>query len=241
MMFRSQLIRRRMICNSGEHLDPNILAAFGERALGARQRAVVFAHLAECEICREWLAAYSGLGDFEWSTARPSKVHGFHLIPANFFQLRNAAAIAFLLFLLAAVLPRPLTSPTTPPTSKTAQKFSTANQNLTTNEPHLPVVRAIASRASIDPQQRWPHPRIDFRQPHPVLWRTAWFRPFDDLPSRLPGPLGQAKLARNLNFAANFSIESAMLPSLNQIAVRTTLGERWITLDRFSGATSARF
>lgn len=240
-MFRSRLIRRRIIFNSGEHLDADMLAAFDERTLGARQRAAVFAHLAECETCREWLATYSELGDFEWNTARPSKVRGFHLIPADFFQLRIAAAIAFLLFLFAAVLPRPVISPTAPPTSNTSQKFSIASQSLTTDEPRPPVVKPIASRASIGPKERRLDSRIAFRQPHPVLWRTAWFRPFDDLPPRVSGPLGQAKLAGNLNFAANFSIETAMLPSLNQIAVHTDLGERWITLDRFSSATWARF
>ena len=53
------------------HLDADMLAAFAERSLRGDQEAAVFGHLAECEICREYLAAHSELSDFQWHNGQP--------------------------------------------------------------------------------------------------------------------------------------------------------------------------
>ncbi len=53
------------------HLDADTLAAFAERCLRAGEEAAVFAHLAECEICRQYLAAHSELHDFQWHKGQP--------------------------------------------------------------------------------------------------------------------------------------------------------------------------
>ena len=41
----------------GMHLDADTITAFAEQALTPPEQAPVFAHLAECGVCREWLAA----------------------------------------------------------------------------------------------------------------------------------------------------------------------------------------
>ncbi len=48
-----------------DHLDPDTLAAFAEKALPEREVAAVFAHLAECEHCREGLRIQVRLGDWD--------------------------------------------------------------------------------------------------------------------------------------------------------------------------------
>jgi hypothetical protein len=66
----------------------------------------------------------------------------------------------------------------------------------------------------------------------PVAYRTFTFvsepsspkRPF-----RLPGPLASARLNNNVSFVSI----SSHAPGNNQIAIKTSLGERWIALDIF--------
>ena len=52
---RSRLAQK-MAETSAAHPDPNLLAAFAENSLLARERASVIVHLAECADCRESLA-----------------------------------------------------------------------------------------------------------------------------------------------------------------------------------------
>jgi len=55
-----KIVLARMLGQSGsvagEHLDPNLLAAFAEHSLLERERSAVLIHLAECAVCRESLA-----------------------------------------------------------------------------------------------------------------------------------------------------------------------------------------
>ena len=57
-----QFVRSRLAIRQtapAEHPDANLLAAFAEQALSARERASVLEHLARCPECREVLAASS--------------------------------------------------------------------------------------------------------------------------------------------------------------------------------------
>jgi hypothetical protein len=58
----------------GAHLDPDTLAAFAERSLSASETNAVFAHLAECETCRAFLAANGELSGFRWNVG-PSRLN----------------------------------------------------------------------------------------------------------------------------------------------------------------------
>ena len=70
---------------SKEHLDPDTMAAFSERALEQGEEAKVFLHLAECQICREYVAVHSEL--------RPSK-HFVYARPLIMAAAITAVAIA---------------------------------------------------------------------------------------------------------------------------------------------------
>lgn len=247
MMFLSELLMRRTISNSGEHLDANTLAAFDEGAFGTRERKAVFAHLAECDTCREWLTAHCELRDFAWNTAETRKRRAFRFISTDFFQVKTVAAtIACVVLLFAAISPHLLymKSPARL-ASETPLEFPAGRRRLARSGMRSPVVTTIAARASSGAHLEQPRSKPAWQGSHLALW----FQPallsdisnFDDRRPRLPGPWGQARLARNLNFAATFSIGEGTLPSLNQIAVQTRLGERWITLDRFGEVAWERF
>jgi len=46
-----------------EHLDPETVAGFSARTLNAKQRSLVFEHLAGCESCRAWIAANAEISE----------------------------------------------------------------------------------------------------------------------------------------------------------------------------------
>jgi hypothetical protein len=79
------------------HLDAETLAAFAERFLRGEEEAAVFAHLAECEICREYLAAHAELHDFQWRNDRLQKRRWPHSLRAT-AGFAGAAAALWLLF-----------------------------------------------------------------------------------------------------------------------------------------------
>jgi hypothetical protein len=70
-----------------------------------------------------------------------------------------------------------------------------------------------------------------------IALRPATFRTFTfvfepnspNRPYRLPGPLASARLNNNVSFTS----VSSHTPANNRIAIRTSLGERWIALDIF--------
>jgi hypothetical protein len=72
------------------HLDADTLAAFAEHSQRGDERAAVFAHLSECETCREYLAVNAELKEFDWTADKPR-----HRIPG---YVRTAAAILLLFF-----------------------------------------------------------------------------------------------------------------------------------------------
>jgi hypothetical protein len=63
--------KRRKSNDADAHLDADTLAAFGEHVLSVRDEATVFAHLAVCGTCRDYLAVNAELKDFEWSVRAP--------------------------------------------------------------------------------------------------------------------------------------------------------------------------
>ena len=242
-MAPQELKARRMTANPGEHPDADTLAAFSEFALRAQRRTEVYAHLAECGACREWLSAHSLLRD-EWETANRNRVRPFRATSTNFRRTIAAAGIACSLLLFATLSPRLFRIRTHVQHVAAARlKASHHERHAATTERQLPVASATSTRASVAIQR----PRRHIANAVEVLpfatWRAGWLQPasltgslFKDPRPLLPGPWAQARLSRNMRFATNFSIKDAMTPSLNQIAVRTSSGERWITLDRFGAA-----
>ena len=78
-IIRSRL-RQKAVQPPDGHPDPNLLAAFAERNLLARERADVSAHLAECADCREYLAlAFATLEPEAAGAARPQRASGRQL------------------------------------------------------------------------------------------------------------------------------------------------------------------
>lgn len=238
-MSLSQFLERQVIFDP-RHLDANAVAAFCEQTLPAQRRVEVFAHLAECEACREWLAANAALSGFQWKAPDHGKVRPLGLM--NSWQLKAAGAIAALLFLAAMWTRTPIQ-----PASKMPKQVSSMNRVTEAEAPRSPAVGATAPRTITETQVRQPPSTKYLDESRLALWRTELFQPalltrssFDNPRPRIPGPLSQARLAKNLNFASSFSIEASMLPALNQIAVQTNLGERWITLDRFGESGGER-
>ena len=105
MMFLSRLLARRIISNPGEHVDANTLAAFGEHALTGRRRAAMFAHIAECEACRQWVAAYSALRDLDRGSANSRELRSFRLLSTNSLRITAAAGVVCALLFFAAISP----------------------------------------------------------------------------------------------------------------------------------------
>jgi len=59
-----KIVRARLKAEpSGDHPDPNLLAAFAEQALPDRERAPILLHLARCADCRDVLALAAPPGD----------------------------------------------------------------------------------------------------------------------------------------------------------------------------------
>jgi hypothetical protein len=245
-MFLSDLLRSRMAPHPAGHLDANTLAALSARSLSRRRRAIVFAHLAECEVCRDWLACYSALPHFENKNPAPLTVRPFG--PMHPWQFKIAVGIACALMLFVAISPRLLHMESRARVAKNPLLASALVERTTATYQPGAAIFHTASAHGISATRLSRHHSGKASDRRSALWSTVWFQPvrlvtstFDAPRPHLPGPLGQARLTRNLNFAASFSMQEAMLPALNQISVHTPLGERWITLDRVSTATWALF
>lgn len=245
-MFRPDSFTHSPSSDPGDHLDANTLTAFSEHSLSEPRRTVVFAHLAECDACREWLASYSRLRDHEEKDPAHITLSPFGLLHS--WQFKLAAGIACALILFAAISARLLRMESPPLLPAQAPlELPLAARAVPTHQPGTATFEETGSRKI----NKAPMPARHSRQAserRPSLWSMAWFQPvrfvnsvFDAPRRSLPGPLGRARLTRNLNFAAGFSMEEAMLPGLDQISVQTDLGKRWITLDRVSAVTRARF
>ncbi len=71
--FESNPLRRELARSSlaGPHPDSNLLTAFAEGTLLERERQEVFAHLATCADCREWLNLAAGAAANTAAASRP--------------------------------------------------------------------------------------------------------------------------------------------------------------------------
>ena len=81
--------------NTDNHLDPDILTAFLERALSNRQVTAVFAHLAHCQDCREHLRVQARLRN-QNKTEVPLSSQPFAWFPASSFKIAASFVCAVL-------------------------------------------------------------------------------------------------------------------------------------------------
>lgn len=170
------------------HLNPDTLAAFAEHSIHGDEEAAVFAHLADCGKCREYLAVNAELTDFRWNGS-PSR----SVVVSRAFAAVAAIAALWLLFFL--------------------QPF---RREVTHNLSGTP---SIGSRFVAAPS--W-----SLSSTHGMMAKT------------FPRALSQVTLT-NVTFSrANRTGEvSKIEPAFNQIALKTSLGERWITVERFPETT----
>ena len=175
------------------HPDADTLSAFWERVLPAAEQSSVFAHLADCEACRQCLAMLSELEDPEL-VAAGRKHRGFpagsSLSTAG--RCLKTAAVVAVVFLMAWFLQ---------PTGSTpvASKFHPAD--------------AETNVASVS-----------------VLLNSHFAWPINS--QLVAAPYRQVNLVSVSFEAGAASPRSAPLrPAANQIALQTTMGERWVTLD----------
>ena len=85
-------LREQPLDSLGDHLDPNLLAAFAEHTLLEKERSAVMAHLSRCAACRQSLALAFPAGVEPRSgegvvTDRPAG--SWHLLPARLAWSRN--------------------------------------------------------------------------------------------------------------------------------------------------------
>lgn len=74
------------------HLDPDTLGAFAENALNDTEAATMFAHLAECEHCRDWFGVYAEFGSTSRSSIKPPKIASAWFTPSTFY-LKTATGL----------------------------------------------------------------------------------------------------------------------------------------------------
>ena len=170
------------------HLDPDTLAAFAEHSIRGDEEAAVFAHLADCGICRQYLAVNAGLRDFRWNGSPARSV----VILRAFAAAATIAALWLLFFL-------------------------------------QPVRREVAHNLSGTPS-------IGNRFAAAASWSLS--STHGTMATKFPRALSQVTLT-NVSFSrANRTGEVTKIePALNQIALKTSLGERWITVERFRETT----
>jgi hypothetical protein len=200
------------------HLDPDTLAALAAKALSQREALSIFAHLAECDRCRDCLRVHLQLEDFAWMTPQAPQ-RKLRRLRAPDVSLRAAAGIACaVLTLWIVTLGHPMKTVTATPEPQVKKV------NLAAIPPRL-----TDSAVSSQPWQT--HRRPLRRQTlRPVELRNFAFA-FEtnaaNPQSGLHGPLASARLYSTVSFAPI----SSPAPGNNRIAVRTALGERWIALD----------
>ncbi len=161
------------------HLDPDTLAAFAEHSIHGDEEAAVFVHLADCGICRQYLAVNAELSDFRWNSSRSRSV-----------VISRAIAALWLLFFL--------------------QPFRREVTH------HLSGAPPIASRFAAAPS-----------------WSLSFGHGYRMTAGTFPRALSQVTLT-NVSFsgANRTGGVNKVEPALNQIALKTSLGERWITVER---------
>lgn len=249
----------RFHTGEGDHPDPDIMAAFADKALNEDERAAFFAHLAECERCREGLRLHARLKGFTGSEAKPPcRISGWPAVPYFGTAAGLAcAAIGIALILLLGHGPdkqiadssrrgNPLLAgqqlAAQNPLLLHGQNDSGAQAKLQNNRPRpltarrqQPVRYGLPSNLKHSPEQS--------HSPD-VLWGTIRFRTLEFGPDRrsaldlsmLPGAFASARLELQTTFrAASLEIpgeeEEVNRASINkQIAVKTILGERRIYL-----------
>jgi len=187
---------------SHEHPDANLLAGFTERTLRQDEHLSVLAHLAGCASCRECLACL---------TESKNPPRNLHPLPWRFAVL--AAALACAAIVSWRLIPHRRTpiQPAPPPV-------------LALTSPPLPL------RMLSLPLRLHAHPRVRNTREFPQT-RLANLQPFR---SYEPGPLYKAvsfRAVAAITPPSRWSWNIASAAPRDQIVVRTTVGEKWISLD----------
>lgn len=221
-----------MIMPRGLHLDANTISALRENLLTAKERDTAFEHLAVCGTCRDWLALNT-------EASATSVMRTVHAPPLPLWAKAAAAALCVIAgsLLLSRHAPAPPRA-----VNAVLLRVSPTNARAQSEAVGRPSGRFVASQSDevalrSSPQLR----RALFR---PILFNT----PSDFSSPQTPGPWGRAKLAKRVKFKDTFLVArttsqdaSESLPALNQISIRTNMGERWITLTAFEATAWQAF
>lgn len=226
----------------GDHLDPDTLIAFAENALNRSERASLFAHLAQCERCREELRVHAQLSDFHRTEMKAAKLTSgrFSTYLGALAGLASVAAGITLIYLHGSNQHKqPARLAEQRPVSRDfsslpSQSFQSENRNGLVSMDSLTVRRRPLTRTASFSQQYSPG----------APWRTARFRAPVLNPglhsvsdqSALPRPFASARLDMQTNFRTASFHEPEPERGLNhktfhsQVAVETIWGERRIYL-----------
>lgn len=215
-----------------EHVDPDTLAAFSENTLTESERAALFAHLGECERCRQWLSVHAAVQD---GCAAPGRLSS---VPA---YLRTAAGIACVfaalwLFIRAGEHPRPaaLSNPPAAVEVEAAAKTDVETLPLAPLKPARHPVR-FAKRSAANRSV------AELLAPPSTPWQHVTFRTFgagfDSTPQARPPALSGPWAFTRLDSRMNFDF-SAAASTNNHVSVRTALGERWLAVNVWPSAGS---
>jgi hypothetical protein len=229
------------------HLDADTLAAFVEHSHLPGEEAAMFAHLADCETCRKYLAAHAELKEFRWNPSearRPGSVQ-----PVFFSSLLRAAAgcaavaaVLWLLFSWETSRPNIMVA-TSREAPNTAYVASLIERRPISDEGAKTLTKKSGRRS---PGAPGPSMRPTFISSYPAReprnfgasWRNASLQKvaIDDLLAARNSHrfLKEVTLA-TISFAAagTFADTSGEAPGVNQIVLKTPFGERRITLEGF--------
>lgn len=224
--------------NRNGHLDPDTLGAFAENALPDAEAATVFAHLADCQRCRDWFGVNAESG----SARRRSAWYG-----SSTFYLKTAAGLACAA-LAGGLMILPAHHQQTGPASATQSVADTPMEA----KPQTPaplerevnsgITRATAQRTLELPAASGRHGAAQQRSfLHRPITSRIFTSDFASVStndqSTLPAPLASARLESQVSFVTispdsrkQSANQAGRIPLYNQIPVKTMLGVRWICL-----------
>jgi hypothetical protein len=205
------------------HLDADLLAAFAERSLRDDEEASAFSHLAECETCRKYLAVNAELKEFDWGVGK----HRYHdllrrtLISRSVTTAAGIACAAIVAFCLLFP-PQPFHKEATAVASKTSVNDMRAAPSI--REP-LVIERSRKTFAK-KPCNRPRGGQITGQMPLQNL-STG-----DGLAARNLDRFSKEVTLVTISLGSDRTTEDAAdtVVAVNQITLKTALGERRITV-----------
>jgi len=252
-LFRRRMQGRAKLAGSGTHLDADTLAAFAEGSQCDGEEAAVFAHLAECQICREYLSVQAELNDFHWSSGKPQD-RSLSRSWSVSRSLRTAAGVACAvatLWLLSSSPPRP---PVAIATSKGPVKRVPAAMPID-RPPMIGVSKRTVTKKSGDRSlsavrlnmRSMPVRNFTAQAPRNIaaLWGSAALQKLstgDRLAARNSHRFREEVTLASVSFEGKRTAgegDGATL-DVNQIALKTQFGDRRITVEGFWKASRGR-